>query len=135
MLTNHIDKLIDAYLDNQLPPKTRREVELHVRNCPNCARLLFDTQQIDKQLGPTLHAALGRPSPPRALRHKTRAEIESRQSSRRFTLSWTVPLQLVNNLSTVAAIGLLAFGVVFVIQSQTRQAAEGIQGQPFFGGR
>lgn len=124
MLTNHIDKLIDAYLDNQLPAKIRREVELHVRNCPNCARLLFDTQQIDKQLGPTLHAALGRPSPPRALRHKTRAKLESQQNSRRFVLSWTVPLQLVNNLSTVAIIGLLAFGLVFVIQSQTRQTAD-----------
>ena len=118
MSTDHIDKLIDAYHNNQLSANARRNVELHIKNCPYCARLLFDTQRLNKQLGPTLRAALGRPSLPLRLRPKVRTALQSQQRLRRFSLNWTFPGQLFNAIGTVAVMALLAFGAFAVIQGQ-----------------
>lgn len=118
MSTDHIDKLIDAYHHNQLSADIRRNVELHIKSCPHCARLLFDTQRLNQQLGPTLHAALGRPAPPPLLRYKIRAALQARQKSRRFAFNWTIPGQIFNTIGTVAVMALLAFGLFAVIQGQ-----------------
>jgi len=119
MPTKHVDKLIDAYLDGHLLPKERRQVESHIRECPKCARRLFNTERVDRELGPTLRAALGQPSPRPMLRHQVKEALQARQTSNRFfDINWAAPLQFVNAVGTVAVIALLAFGVFVVVTGQ-----------------
>lgn len=117
-IEQHIDKLVDAYTDGTLSPQAYRRVQLHIRKCPACARLLFDTQQLEKQLKPTMRAALGHPSPRPMLRHKVKAALQQEQQHSRSFFNWAVPVQFFNAVGTVAVIALLAFGVFMVVQGR-----------------
>lgn len=117
-IEQHIDKLVDAYTDGTLSPQAYRQVQLHIRKCPACARLLFDTQQLEKQLKPTMRAALGHPLPRPMLRHKVKAALQQEQQHSRSFFNWAAPVQLFNAVGSVAVIALLAFGVFIVVQGR-----------------
>lgn len=118
MPTKHVDKLIEAYLDNQLSPLKYERVDAHLRECPLCARLLFDTQRLRKELGPLMRAALGKPNPPPMLRHKVKRAVQNHQDGRRFGLNLSAPIRILNAAGNVAIIAILAFGVLVVIRGQ-----------------
>jgi TolB protein len=112
----HITQQLEAYLDNQLSPEERRQVEEHVTTCPDCARRLFDTQRVSAELGSIFKSALGQPHPPAELRLRVKDSID--HQSRRFGIPWAVPGRVLNAAGTVAVIGLLIFGVFTVIRGQ-----------------
>ena len=118
MHTNHIDKHIEAYLDNHLSPKTRQMVELHIKQCPTCARRLAEASWLNKELGPTMQAVFGQPKPPGSLRYKTQAALNQTISKRPFYVNWAVPARVFNAAGTAAVVVLLAFGSYTVIRGQ-----------------
>jgi len=119
MPTKHVDKLIEPYLDQQLSATTRRQVEAHVRVCPTCAHRLFSARRIDEQLGPVMQAALGKPSPRPMLRHEIKNRVSQNQP--KYLGGWAGTARFLNAVGTVAAIAVLAFGAVAVLQSQLAQ--------------
>lgn len=118
MRTNHVDKLVEAYLDDQLSLELRQQVEIHIKICPMCAQLLFDARRLNRELGAILQATLGQPLPPPMLRQKVRQTLEETQAARPFYRSWTTPARIFNAVGNAALIALLAFGVVVVTQGQ-----------------
>jgi hypothetical protein len=118
MRTNHVDKLVEAYLDDQLSLELRQQVEIHIKICPICAQLLFDARRLKRELGPILRATLGQPLPPPMLRQKVRQTLEETQTTRPFYLRWTTPAQIFNAVGNAALIALLTFGVVIVTRGQ-----------------
>ena len=118
MLSRHIDKLIEAYLDNRLLPEERRQVEAHIKECAECADRLFEAKRLDSQLGPTMQAALGQPVLRPMLHHEVRQALLEKEKRRPFYLNWTAPARFLNAVGTVAIIGVLAIGVFVVVQSQ-----------------
>ncbi|RMF04351.1 MAG: hypothetical protein D6768_03415 [Chloroflexi bacterium] len=116
MHTNHVDRQIEAYLDHQLSAEERRQVELHLKQCPACAQRLIDARGLERELGPVLKAALGQPTLPPHLRYTVRQAIQP--TPRRSFLSWATPLKVLNALGSVAVVALLAFGALVVIRGQ-----------------
>jgi anti-sigma factor RsiW len=43
--------LMSDYVDGELPPTTRLEVELHLGDCPECSRALEDMRRMVQRLG------------------------------------------------------------------------------------
>lgn len=116
MHTNHVDRQIEAYLDHQLSTDERRQVELHLKQCPACAQWLIDARGLERELGPVLKTALGRPTLPPHLRYTVRQAIQP--NTRPSFLSWATPLKVLNALGSVAVVLLLAFGALVVIRGQ-----------------
>lgn len=121
MPTKHVDKLIEAYLDNRLRPKARHQVEAHIRECPACAHRLFEAERVAQQLGPVIHTALGRPVPRPSLHHDVKTALTAQQSPRSFRL---FPANFFNAVGTVAVIAVLAIGLFVTLRSQLLPAAE-----------
>jgi hypothetical protein len=115
MPTKHVDKLIEAYLDGRLSPNKRLQVKAHLRDCPDCARRLFDARRLDTELSSIMQAALGRPTPQPVLRQRVQ---ESLPQSRSPYFNWSVPGKVLNTAGTVAVIVVFAFGAFTVIRSQ-----------------
>lgn len=118
MPTKHVDDQIEAYLSGQLTPEEGKSVDAHLRKCPICARLLFDTQRLRKELGPMMHTVLGQPTPPPMLRHRVRAALHEQQHRRWFHLGWLGPLHFLSAVGNAALVAILAFGAYMVIRSQ-----------------
>ena len=118
MPIRHVTHQIEAYLDNQLPPKERRRVREHLGNCPTCTRHLSQAQRVVAELGPTMNAALGQPAPPAALRHRIRQQLIEANTPRRLGFPWLLSGRVLNAVGTLAMIALLAFGAYAVIQGQ-----------------
>jgi hypothetical protein len=97
----------------------RQHLEYHVKRCSDCARRLFDAQRLSKELTPVLHSVLGQPSPPLMLRKQLKAKLHEQNASRSCYGSWAGPAKLINGIGTVAVVGLMAYGLYFVIQVQT----------------
>ncbi len=115
MRTNHVDEHINAYLDNQLSAELQHQVEIHIKQCPACARLLAEARRVERELKPVMRAALGQPVLPSQLRHQVQTSIRAQESGRWF---WTTPARFLNAVGTVAVVALLAFGVYVVIRGQ-----------------
>jgi hypothetical protein len=118
MPTKHVDKLIEAYLDGRLSPEKRYLVKTHVRDCSDCARRLFDARRLDAELGTTMNAALGQPTPRTILHDRLRESLYTDRSTRPAFLGWAAPVKALNAVGTVAVIALLAAGAVTVIRGQ-----------------
>lgn len=105
-LCESIDTLAMAYLDDELAPEERREVELHVTECASC-RVRLDGERADREL---VRAALVAPRAPELLRARvTRAlDADDRAAMRQRFTGWLLPAA-----SMVAAAAAL---VVFVGQ-------------------
>lgn len=118
MPTKHVDRLIEAYLDDQLPSQVRQQVETHLKECPLCGDRLFDARRLNKELGRVLQAGLGQPVPPSRLRHKVREALEKEPASRWPHFGWVVSTRVLSAIGNTAVIALLAFGVFAVIRGQ-----------------
>lgn len=119
MPTKHVDDQIEAYLNGHLTSEDRKTVEAHLRKCPICARLLFDTQRLKKELGPVMHTVLGHPTPPPMLRQRVRAALHEQQRHQRW-FQWDRfgPLRFLSAAGNAALVVTLAFGAYLVIRSQ-----------------
>jgi hypothetical protein len=117
MRTNHVDKLIEAYLHNQLSPELRRQVEQHLETCPDCVHKLAQTERLHHELGPTMQSALGYPGLPPYLHASVKNALDQPQTGW-FSFGWGVTSQLLNAAGTISVVVLLAFGAYLVIQSQ-----------------
>lgn len=118
MLTKHVFHLLEPYLDRQLSDEERRQVEDHLYICPMCARRFFDTQRLNKEVGPVMKTVLGQPTPPPALRHRVRHALEEAEPGSPRGFGWTLSGQILNTAGTMAIIALLAFAVFAVVQGQ-----------------
>ncbi|GAB4430547.1 MAG: hypothetical protein Kow0031_11420 [Anaerolineae bacterium] len=113
---DHIDKYIETYLDNTLPPEQQQRVEAHLAACAECAQKAADARYLHQQLAIVFNEALGEP----LLRPDVRRQLKNRLAAApaRRTLPWGVPLRLVNAVGTVTVVALLAVGAYAVIQGQ-----------------
>jgi len=61
-MTKHVDRLLAAYVEQQLDSRRAREVYLHTQECPECFDRLLKHEQVSRELrrmaqsGPTLPA-------------------------------------------------------------------------------
>ncbi len=115
MSPKHVDKQIQAYLDNRLSSTERHQIEEHLRDCPICTYKLFKAERIHQQVGPVMQAALGKPSLRPTLQHEVRHSIKQQQSGK---WSWAIPIRFFNTVGTMATLALLAFGLYWLLQSQ-----------------
>jgi hypothetical protein len=113
MFTNHVDEHIQTYVDNQLPPDTKQQVEIHLKQCPTCAQALSQATRLHQELGPVMQSALGQPMLPPRLRYQVKQKIES-GAPHHLSLWWTG--QVLNGLGTIAVVAVLAFSAYTVIQ-------------------
>ena len=118
MPTKHIIDQIEAYLDQQLPPEERRQVEAHVATCATCLGSMVEAHRVASELGPAMTAALGQPLPPAALRYHIRDKLCLSDTARRNSFAWGFSGRVLNAIGTFAVIALLALGAVAVIQGQ-----------------
>lgn len=49
-MSNHIEELISAYIDNELSENERQQVKEHLENCPECYEVLNDLMAIQSQV-------------------------------------------------------------------------------------
>lgn len=117
MHTNHIDELIGAYLDNQLSPDIRRQVELHLKICPSCTRHLVDIRYLGREMGPLMRTALGQPTLPPGLRHKVKESIY-KERGHPFHLFWIVSTRVLNTAGAIAVVLLLTVGLFVLVRTQ-----------------
>ncbi|MEW5959914.1 MAG: zf-HC2 domain-containing protein [Chloroflexota bacterium] len=123
MPTKHVSRRLELYLDHHLTDEERQELEKHLEICPVCARSFLEARRLASELTPTLQAALGRPTPPHALRYRVHAALETADRSQRFSWPWLISGRLLNAAGTVAVITLLAFGAFLVVRTQLPGAA------------
>ncbi|MCB0208723.1 MAG: zf-HC2 domain-containing protein, partial [Anaerolineae bacterium] len=116
MPTRHVDKLLEAYLDNQLSAKTLARVEQHLQECPVCVERLYETKRLRRELGPVLRVTLGQPSPPPRLQQKVKNELYSTSSNAWFRLNWIAPMRVLGAVGNMALMAALAFGAFVVIR-------------------
>lgn len=98
-----------AYIDQQLFPDDRAEVEEHIRTCPACFRELSELQRTHEAL-----LLLGRPLKPRPALAAVRARIRQDEQRRRRA-RW---LWLPAPIAGAALAGLLAFSFVRPVSFQ-----------------
>lgn len=55
-MSNHIDDLLSAYIDDELSEKERQQVEEHLNSCPECSLTLSDLLDIKHQVFTTFHS-------------------------------------------------------------------------------
>lgn len=116
MPINHVDRLIEAYLDKTLSPKALAQVEQHTNECRRCADRLYEAKRLRQELGPVLRVTLGQPSPPPKLQHEVKSALRKQQSTAWFRLSWTVPIRVLGTVGNMALVAALAFGAFVVIK-------------------
>lgn len=49
-MSNHIEDLISAYIDNELTENERQQVEEHLHKCPECSAVLTDLMEIKNEV-------------------------------------------------------------------------------------
>lgn len=116
MPTKHVDKLIEAYLDNQLSVKVLAHVERHLQECPLCSDRLYDAKRLRRELGPVLRVTLGHPTPPARLQQKVKNALHEQPSNAWFRLNWTAPIRVFGAVGNMALVAALAFGAFVVIR-------------------
>ncbi|MDR6879411.1 anti-sigma factor [Bacillus sp. 3255] len=81
-MSDHIEELIAAYMDNELTDKERKQVEKHLGHCPQCSALLDDLLAIQNQV----HKAFQAIEVPHSLEDKVIAQLNLETSPSRATL-------------------------------------------------
>ncbi|HRV91105.1 MAG TPA: zf-HC2 domain-containing protein [Anaerolineae bacterium] len=116
MPIRHVDKFIEAYLDNQLSPKIRTQVENHLQECPLCTDHLYEAKRLRRELGPVLRITLGQPAPPSRLHLEVKQALREQASSSRFRINWVAPVRVFGAVGNMALMAALAFGAFVVIR-------------------
>ncbi|MCB0192857.1 MAG: PD40 domain-containing protein [Anaerolineae bacterium] len=116
MPTRHVDKLLEAYLDNQLSAKALARVEKHLQECPVCVERLYEAKRLRRELGPVLRVTLGQPSLPPRLQQKVKNELYNSSSNAWFRLNWVAPMRFLGAMGNMALMAALAFGAIVVIR-------------------
>lgn len=116
MPTKHVDKFIEAYLDNQLSAKAQAQVDRHLQECPLCTERLYEAKRLRRELGPVLRVTLGKPTPPARLQQKVKNAVYDQKSPSWFRLSWTAPIRVFGAVGNMALVAALAFGAFVVIR-------------------
>lgn len=57
MSHNRIQKQLSAYLDDQLSPESRAQIDAHLNTCDECVEMLSDFQQNRQSIGALRHQA------------------------------------------------------------------------------
>lgn len=99
MNSPHVRALLSAYLDGEVTPAERAQVEQHLLSCPECARILATYEQFSGQI-----RQLSRPAPPSTLHRDVWTAIEAR--GRRAV--WGPSLAGLLRIGAVVAIAALA---------------------------
>jgi anti-sigma factor RsiW len=114
MLCQSIDTLAMAFLDDELAPEERRELELHLIDCAGC-RVHVETERGELQM---MRKALAPPPAPDllkarlgiALDHADRMEIQVERRARRSSIGrWLLPGASI----AVAGVAIFAFAMMF----------------------
>lgn len=119
MPTNHVTQQIEAYLENRLSNDERRRVEEHLIDCPACAYRLYNARRITNELSPLLKKTLGQPLPPSALQQRVRQAVTAQQSASSLRFPWALSGRIINAAGTLAVVGVLSYGILTIIQSQS----------------
>lgn len=112
----HIDKFIETYLDNHLSGAQLKQVEAHLAACVVCAQKVADARYLHQQLSIVFNEALGDPLLHADVRRRLKNKLADAPSRR--TLTWGMPVRLVNAVGTVTVVAVLAIGAYAVIQGQ-----------------
>ena len=96
MKHQHIQKHLSAYLDNELAPVLRKKVEDHLHLCEECALMLSDFRENQRQIAglvhpaPSMkHAVLAKIREAEAVPHSTFLDVFKRWVFRPFTVGAT----------------------------------------------
>lgn len=116
MPIRHVDKFIEAYLDNQLSPKMRTQVENHLQECPLCADYLYEARRLRRELGPVLRVTLGQPMPPPRLHSEVKQALQEQAARPWFRINWAAPVRVFGAVGNMALMAALAFGAFVVIR-------------------
>jgi anti-sigma factor RsiW len=49
-MEHHIDDHVSAYMDNELPPTERLEIESHLQSCVRCSQLVYELMDLQLQV-------------------------------------------------------------------------------------
>src|SRR5262249_55292527 len=105
----HIRPLLSAYVDGEVTPAERAQVESHLASCAECARVLAEYRALGSNI-----RELSRPLPPPALHPAVWAAIERRETQN----TWGPG---VAGLLRFGAIGAVAVLVVVAVLFLVRQ--------------
>jgi hypothetical protein len=104
MNSPHVRALLSAYLDGEVTPAERAQVEQHLVSCPECARILGTYEQFSGQI-----RQLSRPAPPTTLHRDVWTAIEARG----HRAVWGPSLAGLLRIGAVLAIALLAIFAIW----------------------
>ncbi|MCB0165495.1 MAG: PD40 domain-containing protein [Anaerolineae bacterium] len=116
MPIRHVDKFIEAYLDNQLSPKIRMQVENHLQECPLCTDHLYEAKRLRRELGPVLRITLGQPAPPSRLHLEVKQALQEQGARPWFRINWAASVRVFGAVGNMALMAALAFGAFVVIR-------------------
>ncbi|MCB9100121.1 MAG: PD40 domain-containing protein [Anaerolineales bacterium] len=123
MPIRHVDKFIEAYLDNQLSPKIQLQVENHLQECPLCTDHLYEAKRLRRELGPVLRLTLGQPTPPSRLHMEVKQALQEQAARPWFRINWVAPIRVFGAVGNMALMAALAFGAFVVIRGYIPGAA------------
>jgi anti-sigma factor RsiW len=105
MRCSSCEPLLDAYLENALPPRQMRAVATHVRRCRSCEALLAELRVVD--------ALLTTASPPGGVGSDFTAAVVSAMPQAPQPAPRRIPLWIY--LALYLALGWIAFGVTALL--------------------
>ena len=105
MSSPHVRPMLSAYLDGEVTPAERAQVERHLAGCVECARVLAEYRQIGGNI-----RGLARPQPPLTLHRDVWTAIEARENQ----AAWVPALGTLLRFGGVAAV--LVVAVVAILQ-------------------
>jgi hypothetical protein len=115
-----IRELLEAYALGALDPTERTQVELHLQNCEDCQRLVYEYAEVASQLPQALATATKLPLPPEIKTRLLQTLAAEPASARRRALSFGWRPRLV----TLSLAILLAFSLAWGFQLKVALAQE-----------
>ena len=104
MTHQELELQMDAYVDGELAARDAREVEAHLRECRDCARL----HDARVALGAAIRAEIPALRAPEALRTQVRAKLRSAAGTP--AARWSMPALGWRSLAVAASLALVALG-------------------------
>ncbi|HET7076077.1 MAG TPA: zf-HC2 domain-containing protein [Chloroflexia bacterium] len=114
MSSPHVRPLLSAYLDGEVTPAERAQVERHLAGCVECARVLAEYRQIGGNI-----RGLVRPQPPLTLHRDVWTAIEARENQ----AAWVPALGSLLRFGTIAAALVIAVLAIAQLWPKPTQVA------------